>query len=182
VVQRGKKAFDVHATSYRVDADVVACFEYHQYQLDSGMRPYPIRGTAFIPDGGLRVHNWPKQHYDNGVAKNEETGRAFKGAVRVLKNLRNEMEDQGLAVAKPIPSYLLECLAYNTPSNVLGANTWTTTIEELLRHAYSVLESDMASSGLVEVNSLKYLMRGGQPWNREQTRTFVASAWQYAGF
>jgi hypothetical protein len=30
-VQRGNKAFDVHANTYRVDADVVAAFEYRWY-------------------------------------------------------------------------------------------------------------------------------------------------------
>ncbi len=29
-VTRGSKAFDVHANSYRVDADVVACFEHRR--------------------------------------------------------------------------------------------------------------------------------------------------------
>jgi hypothetical protein len=30
-MQRGKKAFDIHANSYRVDADVVPAFEYRFY-------------------------------------------------------------------------------------------------------------------------------------------------------
>src|SRR5258708_38897660 len=30
-VTRGNKAFDIHANGYRVDADVVACFEYRLY-------------------------------------------------------------------------------------------------------------------------------------------------------
>jgi hypothetical protein len=181
-VTRGKKAFDIHASSYRVDADVVPCFEYRQYQLDSQKRPYPVIGTAFIPDSGTRIHNWPEQHYRNGVAKNESTGRAFKGAARVLKNLRNEMADLGTAAAIPIPSYLLECMAYNTPNDVLTRDTWLATIKETLGTAYSALQSDPSCQGWVEVNDLKYLMRGGQPWTRQQALDFVVAAWQHAGF
>ena len=32
------------------------------------------------------------------------------------------------------------------------------------------------------VRSALGLMLGGQPWTREQTRTFVLAAWDYAGF
>ena len=33
-VRRGNKAFDIHENTYRVDADVVACFEHRRYHSD----------------------------------------------------------------------------------------------------------------------------------------------------
>jgi hypothetical protein len=33
-VRRGSKAFDVRENTYRVDADVIACFDYFQYQAN----------------------------------------------------------------------------------------------------------------------------------------------------
>ena len=62
--RRGNKAFDVHENTYRVDADVVACFEYRRYRRDGSY----LTGTAFLPDRGSRVVNWPEQNYKNGVA------------------------------------------------------------------------------------------------------------------
>jgi hypothetical protein len=44
-VTRGKKAFDIHENSYRIDADVVPCFEYRRYREN---RTYAT-GTAFLP-------------------------------------------------------------------------------------------------------------------------------------
>ncbi|MGH8615826.1 MAG: nucleotidyltransferase domain-containing protein, partial [Gammaproteobacteria bacterium] len=62
-VTRGNKAFDVHANSYRVDADVVPAFEYRRYTSASAYH----EGTKFLPDGGREVINWPSQNYENGV-------------------------------------------------------------------------------------------------------------------
>ena len=47
-VKRGNKAFDVHANTYRVDADVVPTFEHRRYNSD-GSNNY-ILGVAFIRD------------------------------------------------------------------------------------------------------------------------------------
>lgn len=56
-VTRGNKAFDVHANSYRVDADVVPAFEYRRYTSVSAYH----EGTKFLPDNGGEVINWPTQ-------------------------------------------------------------------------------------------------------------------------
>ena len=37
-VRRGDKAFDVHANTYRVDADVIAAFEHRRYFRDETNR------------------------------------------------------------------------------------------------------------------------------------------------
>src|SRR5258708_15700913 len=88
-VTRGSKAFDVHANSYRVEADVAAFFEHRRYTSAS---PY-LSGVAMIPDDlqPPMVRNWPAQHYENGVAKNDRTGRLFKRVGRMLMAPRSEM-------------------------------------------------------------------------------------------
>jgi hypothetical protein len=177
-VTRGGKAFDVHENSYRVDADVIACFEMRRYRRD---RTYN-EGTSFVPDSGSRIENWPQQHYDNGVAKNETTKRAFKAGVRILKNLRNEMADAGVAEAQPIPSYLMECLMWNVPNegfthDIYGAD---------LRYAFILLfnstKTDEACREWGEINGMKYLFRAVQPWTREQANRFIVAAWNHVGF
>src|SRR6266511_1891468 len=51
-VTRGNKAFDVHSNTYRLDADVVACFEFRQYQRNADHSITYATGTAFLPDVG----------------------------------------------------------------------------------------------------------------------------------
>lgn len=70
-VTRGNKAFDVHANTYRIDADVVATFEHRRYTGErdqDGTHTY-LSGVAFIPDEGEIVKNWPVQNYDNGLKR-----------------------------------------------------------------------------------------------------------------
>src|ERR1019366_1985802 len=69
-VTRGKKAFDVHANTYRIDADVVPCFEHLRFMGTPETNWYDS-GTELHPDSGAKIVNWPRQNYSNGVEKND---------------------------------------------------------------------------------------------------------------
>jgi hypothetical protein len=102
--------------------------------------------------------------------------------VRVLKNLRNEMDDEGITAAKPIRSYLVECLVFNVPHSIFGNITYTTELKEVLRFLYHSTKADDGCTEWGEVNELKYLFRAGQPWTRQQANDFVLAAWRSMGF
>jgi hypothetical protein len=180
-VSRGNKAFDLRANTYRVDADVVATFEHRRYTVRDGTYSY-VSGTELHPDRGDRIINWPHQNYDNGTAKNTATSTRFKKLVRVLKRLRNELADRGRAEAQPIPSYLIECLVWNVPNSSFGDGDYADDLRAVLLHVFSCTQGDSACSEWGEVNELKYLFRPGQPWTRAAVNTFVAAAWNVAGF
>ena len=179
-VTRGNKAFDIHENTYRIDADVVATFEYRRY-THRGMSGWLyLTGTEFRPDSGGRVINWPEQHYANGVSKNAATGKRFKAIARVLKNLRNEMVEEGIAEAEPMASFLLESLAFNVPDSFLMTADFTPAVSAALTHLYnSTLTYDQCSEW-GEVNELKYLFRSSQPWTFQQVNAFTRAAWNYA--
>lgn len=185
-VTRGDKAFNVRETSMRVEADVIATFEYRRYTgvgWDGRAVYVTPTGTAFFPDSSAyKVINWPQQHYDNGVTKNTNTRERFKAMARVLKNLRNEMDDEKVAAAGPIPSYLVECLVFNVPNSVFGNSSYYSELKEVLRSLYLNTTTAEGCQDWGEVNELKYLLRGGQPWTREQANAFVLAAWQYVGY
>lgn len=176
-VNTGNKAFDIHQNTYRVDADAIACFEYRKYHRDGNY----YEGTAFVSNG-LRVVNWPQQNYDNGVEKNDATGRRFKAVVRILKQLRNEMKDSNISVADSIPSYLLECLVFNVPNEGFGQNTLTGDVRWVLAHLWNNTRKLDDCVGWNEINGIKRLFDIFQPWNLEQTHLFLDTAWNYVGF
>ncbi len=180
-ISRGTKAIDLHENTYRVDADVVPTFEHRRYSVPNGVPTY-ISGTELRPDGGGRIINWPHQNYENGTAKNNATGTRFKKLVRVLKRLRDEMVDEGSATAKPIPSYLIECLVWNAPNSAFVDDQYAANLQSILLHLYSNTQSDAACNEWGEVNELKYLFREGQPWTRADVNSFVVAAWNRAGF
>jgi hypothetical protein len=177
-VKRGNKAFDVHETTYRVDADVVACFEHRRYQRDGTY----LEGAAFHTDQGRRIVNWPNQNYDNGVTKNSETGHRFKAIVRILKRLRNKMEDDRITLAKPVSSYLIECLVWNVPNEGFGHNTYMADVRWVLAHLFNNTRNVDSCKEWGEINELEYLFRTFQPWTREQANSFLSAAWNYIGF
>jgi len=180
-VTRGNKAFDIHANTYRIDADVVPAFEHLRFH-GTPQNNWSDSGTQILPDDGGEIINWPRQNYDNGVQKNEDTGQRFKAVTRILKRLRNEMADEGYETAEPIPSYLIECLVWNVPNEDFGHYTWTEDVRHALAHLWNETRTDESCGEWGEVNELKYLFNSWQPWNRNEVNTFLQAAWDYIGF
>lgn len=179
-VARGNKAFDIKESKRQVEADVAPFFEHRRYDGGGGY----LSGVELRPDNGIPIHvvNWPEQHYENGVAKNERTGRAFKGLVRVLKRLRYEMEDKGVSAARPIIGFLSECLIWNVPDDHFTHSTYYEDLQTALEHLYAHTRDDAACSEWGEVSELKYLFRPTQKWTRQQANDFIVAVWKYVGF
>lgn len=176
-VKRGNKAFNISENSYRVTADVVPCLLHRRYD-SSGI--YTAGTSLWADNGSTWIHNFPKQHHANGVGKNNETTGFFKDTVRIMKNLRNKMDEQDCASAKPIASFFNECLVWNTPNATLMYPTWSETIRETLLHLWENLESDAKCGEWGQVNELLYLFRGN--YSRIQARDWVHAAWNWLEF
>lgn len=177
-VRRGNKAFDISENSYHVEADVAPFFEHRRYSTDGSY----LSGVELSPDKGERVINWPEQHYENGVRKNKITSRRFKSAIRIIKSLCNEMSDSGIAQAKPILGFLIECLVWNVPDDHFGYNTWRSDVRACLAFLFNNTMTDRTCSEWGEVSELKYLFRPSQKWTRQQAYDFIDTAWDYVGF
>lgn len=178
-VTRGNKAIDVHANSYRVDADVVPCFEYRKYtgQFDSLGNAIYHSGTTFFPDNGGQIINWPEQNYANGVKKNVATNHRYKFVVRILKRLRNEMQSKQVKEASNIASFLIESLVWQISDTTLTKDVqYLTTVKNVLASLNVSISQDSSCSQWCEVNELKYLFASGQPWTRNQAHEFVVAA------
>ncbi len=176
-IKRGNKAFDIHETSYHVEADVAPFFEHRRYHSNGTY----IDGVELRTDKeGIHVINWPEQHYENGVNKNKQTGTRFKSIVRVLKAISNEMIEQGIMAAN-IPGYLIECLVWNVTNDLFQNYTYTADVEAALVFLYEQTNTNELCNEWGEINELKYLFRPIQKWTREQANSFVIAAWNYAG-
>lgn len=181
-VSRGNKAFDVHENSYRVDADVAPFFEHRRYRSSASTKN--LSGVELRPDNreSVKVVNWPEQHYANGVSKNNQTGRRFKAVVRILKNLCNEMAENGVAAASSVPGFLIECLVWNVPDDHFGSGSYRSDVRSALAYLFNNTRTDEACHEWGEVSELKYLFRSSQKWTRGQAHSFIDAAWDYVGF
>lgn len=178
-VTRGNKAFDVHSNTYRVDADVVVCLEHRRY---TGIGLNYLSGTELMTDDGRYIINWPKQHYENGVNKNVRTNTRYKKVVRIFKRLNLNMQEEGILVSKKIPSFLIECLIWNTPDHFFKKSNYVDTIRDILVFLYNETNSFEKCEEWGEVSDLKYLFRDSQPWKLEDANNFILEAWRYIGY
>jgi hypothetical protein len=174
-VTRHNKVFTVHESSRSLAADVVPCGTHrHYYNARSW-----AEGIRLLPDKPRwpPIDNYPQQHYDNGVAKNNRTSKRFKAVVRILKNLENRMVADG--TSPEVASYLIECLVYNAPDSCFGGYSWAQRVRAVLVHIWEDTEDVACEKRWVEANDVKFLFHSTQKWSRGEARDFVHAAWQY---
>jgi hypothetical protein len=183
-VTRGNKAFDVHANTYRIDADVIPAFVHRRYtgKLNNDLSHNFLEGIAFCTDKREIIINWPQQTYDNGVLRNDITGREYKRVIRILKRLRYMMQDDKIPESMGISSFLIECLVWNAPLDVFNHDSYTEILWHLIASIWNDTKDEINCNNWLEVNNLKYLFHPGQPWTRKQVNDFLLSAWSYIGY
>lgn len=183
-VTPGDKAFEVHENTYRIDAHVAPTFEYRWYTgaYNADGSPHYHSGVELLPDKGGSIINWPDQTYENGVIKNTATGGRYKDAIRILKRLRNHMEDDQITAAKDIASFLIECLVWNVPDEGFGSDLYVDNIRCVLAHTFNETLSIDKCREWGEVNELKYLFGLWQPWTLQHAHGFLSAAWDYIGY
>jgi len=183
-VTRGNKAFDIHENTYRVDADVVPAFGHRRYTgkfNSDGSHAY-LSGVELRPDNSGKIINWPDQTHENGVYKNSLTSRKYKRAIRILKRLRNAMQEDKIKEAEDIGSFLIESLVWNVPNSAFTHEKYEDIMRDVLAHTFNNTLAQEKCDEWGEVNELKYLFKGGQPWTREQSHKFLSAAWDYIGY
>lgn len=180
-VDRGNKAIHIRETSRGLKADVVPCVEHANWHSRYGN----VAGIKLRDDASpsKRIINYPKQHLDRGVEKNDRCSRRYKRVVRILKNLENEMVSKD--VIPVVPSFLIESGVWNVPDEGLrNPVTWTARTRYALAHMFNGTRSDdcISSDDWLEANGIKYLFHSIQGWTYQDLHRFASTAWDYLGF
>ncbi|WP_437302707.1 nucleotidyltransferase domain-containing protein [Sorangium sp. So ce388] len=187
-VTAGNKAYDVHASGDRLDADVAVFLGHRRY---TGKRTASgawecFEGVEMRPRNAPaeRIINWPDQHYRRGVAKNDATNKRFKRMVRIFKHLRADMADQGddeqRSAAGQVRAFVLECLVYNAPDACfnLEQGGYLKDTEAVLRWLLDATRPGADSSKLMEVSGMKPLFHGPAQRTPEQAYAFLKAGWR----
>jgi hypothetical protein len=98
-------------------ADVLICTIYKDYWgfADLIDKESYIAGVQFHDKNNNAIVNYPERHSDRCTDKHRDTGNRFKPTVRILKNMRNRMIEEGLLSSGVAPSYYIEGLLTNVP-------------------------------------------------------------------
>ena len=131
-VTPGKKAIKIAASGNRRSSDVVAAAQFRHYRrFASAWDAQYEEGICFFTSSGNRVVNYPHQHSANCTAKHQATNQWFKPTVRILKNVRRAMVNDGLIEKTIALSYFLEGLLYNVPNDKFGSSFEDTIISSI---------------------------------------------------
>ncbi|TAX64404.1 nucleotidyltransferase [Rhizobium leguminosarum] len=129
------KAIFVPGNGTRRDADVLACAEHRDYiSYPAYGEPSYREGIVFWTKDGVKIVNYPKQHSANCTQKHKDTNAYFKNTVRIFKNMRNRMIDEGWIKEGLAPSYFLEGLLSNVPDRFF-AGSYTQTVTNCIDYA-----------------------------------------------
>jgi hypothetical protein len=176
-VTRGNKAIRIEATNTTLPVDVVPC----QTLVIHTSATHSHIGIEIRPDRGARIINYPRQHLEQGLMKNDGTSKRYKRTVRILKRLENEMVSKH--IISVVPSFLIESLVWNVRRETfMTPSTWDEVVRSVIVDSHRMTVDDDAASDLVEANAIKYLFHVSQPWTRKQANDFLHAAWSYVGF
>ena len=171
-INLSRKVPKVTSASWNLTADIVIATDYRKYlYFYSDANHSCIIGIRFcIPNEGNReVINYPKEHRDNGVQKNKETNERFKPLVRVFKNARNHLIDNGVISDDLVPSYFLECLIYNIPPSNFGIS-----FQQSFYHALSYLANSDFGSYRCQNEQSELFGNAPEQWRRQNAVDFLS--------
>lgn len=170
-ITEGGKSIKIPRTSNNIPADVVPCLEYRLY-----LPPQTLLGDPAYFEGiwlwdvqrGHAVTSYPKQSYDNGVAKHGRTSQWYKPTVRIFKNARGWMEGNGLIQSGTASSHAIECLLYNVPDQQFGSS-YVDTVVKVLNWLNGADLTDFVCQ-----NGIQRLFDSGR-WTQQDARTYIGA-------
>ena len=182
-VEDGNKSLKIHENTYHVNADVVPAIQLRNYCYGKGTkRSSYVEGTWLMSKNYQEVKNYPKIHIENGRDKNSATNFKYKKLVRIMKHIKNNMVDDYATNGDKITSFLVECLVWNVPNEIItGYSTWTVTLREVIRY----LDHEIGAGGHTEwgeVSDILYLFHNGRKWTDQDAKQWLVDAFNYLGY
>ena len=176
------KCIHIKENTYHSEIDVVPSWYFRDYKYKYVPLLY-TKGIVLWSENSEKVINYPIQHYDNGVNKNDRTRRRYKRLVRIIKNLKIEMEESGYYNNPNITSFLIESLVYNMPdSNFLIENEcydWNDIVKNFILFIYGSTKENCNDYELwKEVSEELPLMRNHK-WTKKDVFDFVVRLFGY---
>lgn len=143
-VKKGNKAFKV--TTSILPVDVLPARDYRIYQsFNENNKTDYIKAINFLDESKNKFEiSYPGLHYNNGCIKQSVTTNRFKPFVRILKNARHHMVNNGLITQENAPSYFLECVAYNLPNHLFNVELQQTMLS-FLQWMQNIFQSEKQS-------------------------------------
>lgn len=173
-VTGGDKAIAIAANGNRRKADVIVANAFRKYIKFNGIADESyVPGMCFWNSAGTRIANYPKLHAANLTTKHQATGSWLKPMIRIFKNLRGCLVDKRMVKAGVAPSYYLEGLLYNVPTD-----KFVDSYADCFVNCVNWVQKESTKNLLVCANEQYYLLRDGYPvcWPPANAEVFLAAS------
>lgn len=170
----GRKSIKVDTGSGRRTSDVVPAVQFRRYATFIDQNNCTAHwGIQFFDSSNNPIVNYPKYHKDRGEEKNQEarTRGQYKATVRLFKNLRNHLVDNGLLADGVAPWYFIECALHNVPDNIFIGD-FTDTVPAILNY---LLNTPYASF-LCQNGVVRLIGSGSTQWSAANLAIFLIAA------
>lgn len=177
VVDRNK-AILIKGNTYRLDADALPCTSFRWYYPNWRGEASFHSGISFFSKSGERIVNFPKQHFDNLSTKDQANSGKVKGTIRILKRVRNELEEAGKWDRKRSPSYYLEGLIWNVPDLHFDGR-YDDVLPSVLKYLWNDLTEKKNKGDLTsynQANNIFYLFHH-KFWKVDDAIAFIEAIW-----
>ena len=169
-VREGRKTLKLVMESPEIPVDVVVAVRYLKYTEYSGLRSYEhTEGMGlYLPTESRWTVSYPHLHRRNGVGKEKATNWWFRRTIRMFKNARAQLVEEGRLAPATARSYQIECLLYNVPDGLLKISHQSAYSSAL----YWLHRNDPARFSCQ--NKMVPLFDGGpDSWNERDARTLI---------
>ena len=121
-----------------------------------------------LPSEGRWAVNYPHLHRKKGVGKEKATNWWFRRTIRMFKNARAQLVDEGRLGPDMARSYHIECLLYNVPNRLLTGPYQSAYSSAL----YWLRDNDLTRFASQDKQVLVF-DRGPDSWNEEDARNLI---------
>jgi len=173
-VRLGKKSIKVETSLGRRTSDVVPAMQFRRYATFIDQNNCTAHwGIQFFDSSNNPIVNYPKYHKERGEEKNQEarTRGQYKATIRLFKNFRNHLVDNGSIADGVAPSYFIECVLHNIPDNLFRGD-FTDTVPAILNY---LLNTPYAGF-LCQNGVVRLIGSGSTQWPENNFATFVLAA------
>lgn len=179
LVTVGAKSIKIKGNTSRLDADVVVCNSYKKYLANNGSKYLSaVKGITFLnSETGVSIVNYPKIHYNNGVDKNvtERTNSNYKSTVRIFRNIKAHLVDNGIISSSTAPSYFVECLIYNAKDSCFQESSYQSRVFRVLKQLTDDFNDNSINEYVCQNQQIKLFGTTKQQWNTNDAKLFLSA-------
>lgn len=173
-VKPGRKSIKVHTGGGGRPADVVPAVQFRRYASFTDRSNFTGHwGIQLFDSTGNPIINYPKYHRERGEAKNQDlrTHGQYKATIRLVKNFRNYLLDNGLLAEGIAPSYFIECALFNVPDS-LFVGPFEDTVPAILTYLWTTPYAGF----LCQNGVAKLIGNGATQWSEGNFAAFLLAA------